>query len=169
MLTRRGFLGRLAGALAAIVAVPALLEADPVVPITITDQAEIAYGWSGPELLRKGDIVTIRGRYEIHPVTHRVLGTEGGVPRLKQFIVTQDATADDVAAWPTMLWPRLIDSGPYRNVSSAAPFMAADVLPWGWRVGDTVQVKVPQQYRPLPAASLKYTEFSWPGLGELGS
>lgn len=163
MLTRRGFLGRLAGALAAIVAVPALLEADPVVPITITDQAQVAYGWGNADLFRKGDVVTIADRYAFNPTTQRPTG------QLQLFVVTQDATADDVAAWPMMLCPRLIDSGPYRNVSSAAPFMAADVLPWGWRVGDTVQVKVPQQYRPLPAASLKYTEFSWPGLGELGS
>lgn len=130
VLSRRAFLGRLAGACAAVVAVPVLLEALPADPLVTV---------SAPEVLsfRVGDVVTIADRQSLNPLTMSPTGY------LQTFVVTQSATAEDIAAWPMVLYPRLIDYGPYANVSSAAPFLACDVKRW---TPKSVRVRVPQRY-----------------------
>lgn len=152
MLTRRGFLGRLAACLGVAVAAPVLLEAlapDPVMPVTITDQAEIAYSWSGGELFQVGDVITIEGRYVVNPLTYEP------TRELQRFVVTSTATAHEIAAHPIILRPALIGPGsPYQNVSSAAPFLACDIRP-DW-------------FKPIEIDWSKQMTVEWAGLSAGG-
>lgn len=123
-LSRRGFIGGLAGLAGVLFSAPVLESfkasesATPAVPL------EKAV-WSSPEAFAKGDVFTIAGRYAINPVTQRSTGV------LQRFVVTSTATAGELAARvdPPMC-PRLIGSGPYRNVNDARPFQASDVCRW---------------------------------------
>lgn len=148
MLTRRSFLGRLAGALAAVVAAPVLLKsAAPFVPEGFVPVAD---GYvPGPQTFNVGDVITIEGRYAVHPVTYERMG------HLQRFVVTEVCSAGEIVALPAaFIWPAMVYHGPYQNISGTAPIEASDVRPVRQH-----------EYQPIAIDWSKHASFTWEGLG----
>lgn len=79
-------------------------------------------GWTNSTtgILKAGDVFTIAGVYDVNPVTKATL------PHLKQFVVTADADSG-ASTGPAALtiYPAIIVSGAFQNVSAAAADNAA--------------------------------------------
>lgn len=113
MISRRGFLAALAG----LVAAPALLRSDAVLPGATGEQL-VTDGW-GTGQLRKGDVFTIAGVYMVNPITKQPL------ENLQRFVVTADTRADQCLVPVEAIWPRMVRAGMYQNVSGADPVVPA--------------------------------------------
>lgn len=78
-------------------------------------------GWGTSSTLKQGDVFTIAGVFEVNPVTKATLS------RLKQFVITADASTPASAATNLALtiYPAIISSGTYQNVSATPADNAA--------------------------------------------
>jgi hypothetical protein len=78
-------------------------------------------GWTVDSGLKAGDVFTIAGVYDVNPVTKATL------PHLKQFVITTDVTTTNPNTNATVLtiYPAIISSGAYQNVSAAPADNAA--------------------------------------------
>lgn len=83
-------------------------------------------GWATSLALGIGDVFTINGVFDVNPVTKQALS------RLKQFVVRTAVTTPAAAVTNLALtiYPAIISSGTYQNVS-AAPADNAVILPVG--------------------------------------
>lgn len=142
MLTRRAFLGALAGvAAAALVGVKVATEAPPSVE---------AEGWSGGASLEVGDIFTIEGVHAVNPVT----GTRTAL--LQQFVVT--ATTDDRATAILSAIPRIVYT--QREAEAMAPLMRP------LKVGRTIPTwQAPENRRERNGSDHDGMVGSWPRVG----
>lgn len=88
-------------------------------------------GWgSGNTTIRRGDVITIAGVYEVNPENYQSTG------RLQQFVITAD-TADSGGATATLpISPSIITSGQLQTVS-ASPVNDAVVTYWSMAAGGT--------------------------------
>jgi hypothetical protein len=77
-------------------------------------QALATDGWTTSSGLKKGDVFTISGVYDVNPVTKSTL------PHLKQFVVVSNVTTAASAANTTsiVISPPIITTGPYQTVSA---------------------------------------------------
>lgn len=93
-------------------------------------------GWgSGNTTLRRGDVITIAGVYEINPENYTSTG------RLQQFVVTAD-TSDSTGATATLpISPSIITSGQLQTVSGS-PANDAVVTYWSMAAGGTQSATV---------------------------
>lgn len=84
-------------------------------------QTLVTDGWTGSAALKKGDTFTIAGVYAVNPNTKDVLD------HLQQFTLVQDVTTNASASNDTTLtiYPAMVTSGPYQNVSAAPANNAA--------------------------------------------
>lgn len=71
-------------------------------------------GWTAAAAtrLKAGDVVTLDGVYDVHPLTKKNRGY------LKQFVVTADAASSAGGELTAILEPAIIYGGPYQNVSN---------------------------------------------------
>jgi hypothetical protein len=117
MMNRRAFLGRLVAGAAAVVAAPTVAKLAPLGPSVgrggQTGATLETCGWTSDTVLRRGDVFTIDGRYALHPMTGRPLGT------LQRFVVTADAQFDPSGVVTLPIAPAIVTSGPYRTASAA--------------------------------------------------
>lgn len=74
-------------------------------------------GWA-----KEGDVFTIDGVYAVNPVTKATL------PFLKQFTVTADASSSGTGTVALTIYPAIITSGAFQNVSAAPADNAAITL-----------------------------------------
>lgn len=72
--------------------------------------------------IKKGEIFTIANVYDVHPETKESYG------RLKQFVVTADATSDGAEAVTVSISPTIVTSGARQNVNAAA--VSGAVVTW---------------------------------------
>lgn len=71
-------------------------------------------GWSAAtQVLNCGDVLIFAGCLAVHPMTHRVQDY------CYQFVVTDDIYSDASGVSEVSIYPALIPSGPWRNVSAA--------------------------------------------------
>lgn len=79
-------------------------------------------GWTNSVtgIVKAGDVITIAGVFAVNPVTKATL------PFLKQFVVTADANSGATTGPATLsIYPAIIDSGAFKNVSAAPADNAA--------------------------------------------
>lgn len=78
-------------------------------------QSLITDGWTAAAAARvkKGDVFTIAGVYDVNPVTKATL------PHLKQFVVTADGSSDGSGNLTLTIAPQIISSGAFQTVSAA--------------------------------------------------
>lgn len=71
-------------------------------------------GWTTNSVLKAGDVFTINDVYDVNPITKATL------PHLKQFTIQSNVTTNTTSSNATELtiYPALIASGPYQNVSA---------------------------------------------------
>jgi len=84
-------------------------------------QTLITDGWATGQVLRKGDVFTIAGVFAVNPNTKDTLN------HLQQFTIVEDVTTNASAGSDTNLtiYPAMVTSGPYQNVSAAPANNAA--------------------------------------------
>lgn len=111
-------------------------------------QQLITDGWTNSVtgVLKKGDIITIDGVYDINFRTKKQVGTE-----LKQFTVLQDANSGASTGPATLvISPAIIVSGPYQNVSAAPADNAAITV----KSGAANSTHIQQIFFPKPALTM---------------
>jgi hypothetical protein len=88
---------------------------------TTMTQSLITDGWTVDSGLKAGDVFTIANVFDVNPVTKATL------PHLKQFTLVSDVTTanPDTADTTLTIYPAIIASGPYQNVSAAPANNAA--------------------------------------------
>lgn len=99
----------------------------PLVDSANQDGSEIdTKGWTSAAAnrLKAGDVVSFTGVYSVNPVT--LEPTES----LAQFVITEDIDSDVSGDATLKIFPAIVTSGPYKNVS-AAPSDEAPVLIFG--------------------------------------
>lgn len=81
---------------------------------TSMTQTFLTDGWTTNSVLKAGDVFTISGVYDVNPITKATL------PHLKQFTIQSDATTNTTSSNATTLtiYPAIITTGPYQNVSA---------------------------------------------------
>lgn len=84
-------------------------------------QSLVTDGWTAAAAnrLKAGDIITLANVYAVNPVTKATL------PFLKQFVVTADAASDASGNATLTIYPAIIASGAFQNVSAAPADNAA--------------------------------------------
>lgn len=106
MLNRRRFLGMMGASVAAALIIPAqTVEGVTMTPVGTPVVDTVGYA------LARGDIFTIEGVYAINPATY------AAIPRLQQFVVTADVSADEALVPIAAIYPRIVTSGPYKNAA----------------------------------------------------
>jgi hypothetical protein len=88
---------------------------------TVMTQTLNTDGWTASSALLEGDVFTIAGVFDVNPITKATL------PHLKQFVLRANATTAASALTNTALtiYPAIISSGAYQNVSAAPADNAA--------------------------------------------
>lgn len=88
---------------------------------TTMTQSLITDGWSNSVtgVVKEGDVFTIDGVYAVNPVTKATL------PFLKQFVVRADANSNGSGQATITIYPAIITSGAFQNVSAAPADNAA--------------------------------------------
>lgn len=66
-------------------------------------------------LLQRGDVITIEGRFALHPQTWKEL------PFLQQFVVTEDATQNADGVSVLNIWPAIPDGTPFPRTRTVRP------------------------------------------------
>ena len=102
--TRRGFFTRLGAAAIALTLARHLPGIAPA-PLPLTPPNGIFIS----EPFQIGDVFTIAGRYDMHPITQQPTGM------LKRFIVTAEVVEAGLVP-EELIYPRIRTSGPYANV-----------------------------------------------------
>lgn len=85
--------------------------------------------WPASQDLTVGDLFTIEGVYDIHPITRETM------PFLKYFVVTQDTKAGEFAPFS----PTIVVNGPLANASQQPASNAAMTPAW---VGMTIPTRL---------------------------
>jgi hypothetical protein len=121
-MNRRGFLQTLAAGLAGAALDPERLLWKPgaktfFLPTLKPIVQPVGWVVSAGGLFMPGDIVTLAGHYAMNPLTRQP------TKHLQQFVVTMGTISEGWA-----LSPRIVDAGPYRNVSQGPQGGAGNVL-----------------------------------------
>jgi len=132
-MNRRAFLATLATAAAG-------LALDPERLLWVPGAKTIFMPAEKPSLvsscaLKRGDVITLSGVFAVNPMT----GEEQ--PYTQQFVITSDVSYGDVPV--SLLCPRPIDAGPYRNVNRFSGRHAVQPLFTGKEIPIAVEWSMP--------------------------